>query len=292
MTYFDIITTPSKKSCKIPEIKNRQYRDLLKFTQSDSYSLFFEYLDDIIKNGIPDFDDYNIIDKAYIYLAICFLSVKSSIVIKSRLIDTEEIPLSRMMDNIEEIYNDNYFVYKVNDSMSLKIGWPTRIEIDEHIAIDYPSGIYAIIQNDTEYVLNKKEREVLVKKLPLAVLADIEMNCIDKLSVQCKLYSAIDGSSFTTDLISPMIFYTVFQVYKDNLDNFYTNMYSAIHYLKMTYADFNEITPNELTVLFHIMIKDSEEQKKKMEEESKQHNPGNTIGGRTGDSMPKFMGGL
>lgn len=44
-------------------------------------------------------------------------------------------------------------------------------------------------------------------------------------------------------------------------------MYSAIHYLKMTYEDFNDITPNELTILFNLMVKDSEEQKKKMEEE-------------------------
>lgn len=280
MKYFDIITTPSKKSCKIPEIKNKQYKDLLKFAHSDSYQPFFEYLDSLVKKYIPDFDAFNIVDKCYIYLAACFLNIKSSIMISSKLIEYEEIPLIRVMDNIEEAYSEFFYTYKVNDNLSLKVGLPVKPSFEEHITLDYASGIYSAIKNDTEYILTAEERDSLVKKLPVAVLADLEIDCIKKMKLDCELYRGVDGSALAINLVSPALYYSVFQIYKDNMDNFYTNMYSAIHYLKMTYADFNDITPNELTILFHIMVKDAEEQKKKMEEETKGGGDGSRTIGR------------
>lgn len=198
--------------------------------------------------------------------------------INSKFMGNQEIPISVLLDNIENAYNNNYFIYKINDSISLKVGWPSEIYIDETIKINYSSGIYSVIKNGTEYVLTKDERNKLIETLQPSVLIDIEIDAIKKLSVICELYKGLDGAKFDIDLITSNIFYIVFQIYKDSLDNFYMSMYSAIHYLKMTYMDFNDITPNELTILFNLMVKDSEEQKKKMEEEKNGNSNRPTIG--------------
>ena len=79
MDYYNFLTTPSGKYCEVREILNEDYLILVKFIESENYKGFYNCLDKIIKNDIIDFDNLNIIDKCYVYMAYCMYSIRGVI---------------------------------------------------------------------------------------------------------------------------------------------------------------------------------------------------------------------
>ena len=86
MDYKNYLTTPSGRYCEVKDITNEEYLILVKFLEAKKYDNFFMALDEIVKKSIPDFDDYDIVEKAYVYIAMCMYSIRPVISVNNKSI--------------------------------------------------------------------------------------------------------------------------------------------------------------------------------------------------------------
>lgn len=80
------MTTPTGRYCELSEISNSEYLILIKYLQAEDFQRFFECLNEIVKRDIIDFDDFDIVEKYYVYLAYCMYSIRGSITVKNNII--------------------------------------------------------------------------------------------------------------------------------------------------------------------------------------------------------------
>ena len=79
------------------ELSNKEYLILLKFLQGDNYKGFFENLDLKIKETVEDFDECDIVDKSYIYLAMCAYCVRGVARVSNNFIGDQDIQLATFL---------------------------------------------------------------------------------------------------------------------------------------------------------------------------------------------------
>jgi hypothetical protein len=84
MEYYNFLTTPSGRYCEVKDIINEEYLIMVKFLESENYKAFFQCLNEIVYRDIPNFDEFNIIDKCYVYMAMCMYSIKGAITINNK----------------------------------------------------------------------------------------------------------------------------------------------------------------------------------------------------------------
>ena len=84
MEYYNFLTTPSGRYCEVKDITNEEYLVMVKFIEAENYKGFFDCLNEVVKKNIPDFDEFDIVEKCYVYLAMCMYSVKGSININNK----------------------------------------------------------------------------------------------------------------------------------------------------------------------------------------------------------------
>lgn len=260
MEYYNYLTTPSGKECNLYEISNRDYLILLKFLNGDNFLGFYNKLNDLIKKSIPDFEEYDICDKAYVYMAYYYYSVKTHIKIKADKFDAVDVPLTIILDSLETEYKK-----KIIKSDFLKweceIGYPTKINPkNDSIDIDYISGLKSVGGN----ILNQEEKDSISKEAPLFLLNKIE-NIIKK-EFGMKVYFAknIAGISDISDnILNPAIFYSIAFIYKDSLEHYYNMLYLVCHYIRVQWESILNMTPLEMTILYNNFVEDKERQSKK-----------------------------
>lgn len=257
--------TPSGRKCILNEIKNDSYFILLKYIQAQDYSGFFSSLDSLILETIPDFLEFDILDKASIYLAMSFYSVHNSIFIGNKIFGTTELNLNMVIDAIEEEYKSlpKYFNYSLDNKIDLKLSLPKVIDADHKgISINYISGIQSIknIPITTLEEINKVSRE-----LPTRFSIKIEQIIKKHYSQECTIYE-----DFSINLISPEIFYLIFQVYSEKLEDYYELLYYLFEYLKWDYNTYSKFTPLETRALFNLYKEDKEKQAQEREMQLRQ----------------------
>ena len=104
MVFKNYLTTPSGRYCEIEELPNKVYFILVKYLQAQDYKKFFSILNETIKKDIPNFDDFDIVDKVYVYVAQCMYSIRGSIDVNNNQIGSQEVQLGLILNNIETSY--------------------------------------------------------------------------------------------------------------------------------------------------------------------------------------------
>lgn len=94
MEYHNFLTTPSGKYCTLHEITNAEYLVIVKFLESDNKEEALRVLDSHIKETVSDFDDFDIIDKAYVYMAFIFYNIRGYIQYKNNKLGNQRIPIT------------------------------------------------------------------------------------------------------------------------------------------------------------------------------------------------------
>lgn len=267
--FYNYLTTPSGRYCTLNEITNEKYLTLNKFGESMNIQGFFDTLNFYIKETIPDFDDFNVVDKAYIYIAYQLYSIKPSIKMMDAVnkgVETE-VQIASILNIIEEQYDDIEYVCKINDKMSLMIGIPSRVKFElENIEIDYLSGIKSVTMNDEEYKLSSSERDELIDKLPQRVLMDIQQNARLKISKKAKLLFVKEGGEI--DLFSSDLFMLVFSMMKESLESFYWRLFVSVQYIKLSHDGFMRMSPLETQLLINNYQQIQEENRKSQQRSS------------------------
>ena len=237
---------------------NREYLILLKFLNGENYKGFYGALDSLIRQSITNFDSMNLIDKAYIYIANFYYSVKSDIAVKGEIVDTVDLPLIIFLNELEESYNKELMNHNVMNFKCL-LHYPTQLLFDsnDNIDIDFSSSIRQVGNE----VLNLEQSKTLAKMLPLKYLNEIIAKIKEKYNTQISISKGIKGVKEMKDnLLNSSIFYSIAYIYKDSLENFYNMQYMITHYIRVDWQSLLDMTPVELSILYKNFIEDKERQ--------------------------------
>lgn len=259
--YYNYLTTPSGNSFNIKELTNKDFLILLKFLNGENFKGFYQALDSLISQSIPNFNELDICDKLYIYIAFYYYSVRSSISIKSEKFDSVEVPLNIMLDSIEEQYNNEKLDIKINDR-NIKIHYPRTLIFDDNnqILVDILSAIREIeglkisIDNIAE----------LRKAMPIKMINDIEYKIKQNFNLNVDIVKDVMGAAnIQESILNGGIYFSIAYIYKDSLDNFYNMQYLLCHYIRVDWQSLLSMTPVETTILYKNFIEDKERQNEK-----------------------------
>lgn len=255
------MSTPSGKHYNLKELSNKEYLILLKFLNGENFQGFYNALDTLILKSIPDFNDLDICDKAYIYIAYYFYSVRSSISIKGEKIDSMEVPLNFMLDSIENNYKKESIDIKFHN-WNAKIHYPKKLIFDEAntLLIDFLSALRYIDKIEITF----EQLESLRKSIPTKLINDVEYEVKKHLSLEVDIAKDVPGvKNIIENILNPSIFYSIAFIYKELLENFYNMQYLLTHYVRVDWESLLRMTPIETTILYKNFIEDKEKQNEK-----------------------------
>lgn len=260
--YYNYLTIPSGKGFNLKELKNKEYLVLLKFLNGENYKGFYEALDSLIQESIPDFKDFNLCDKAYIYIAYYYYSINSTLTIKGDKVDSVDIPLTIMLDSLENSFIKNKVSSKVNN-WDACIYYPKQLLFDSNddISIDKFSGLCELANNPIKDIT---QLEQLRSVMPTKYINEIEYIVDKNFNSEITICEDSPNTSKLTDtLLSPSLFYSIAYMYKELLDNFYDMQYMVAHYIRVSIDSLLEMTPVETNILYKNFIRDKERQNEK-----------------------------
>lgn len=260
MDYYNFLTTPSGHYCEVKDITNEEYLVMVKFIESENYKAFFQCIDEIVKKNIPDFDNLNVIDKCYIYMAMCMYSVKGSISVNNTQIGEQVIPISLILNNIEEMYSNKTYEYLLKKGVVLYFNLPTDFSIEDNIpVIDWFSGLYKM----NDQVLTKDQIKLLKKSLKTKDLMVIEDGIRERFFDEVDLFKGIPMNEMKMGLCSESMILNSLFFFKYPLQGFYAEMYSCCKHLKMSFNDFMKRSHVETDIFLQLAKQENEEFAKK-----------------------------
>ena len=260
MEYYNFLTTPSGRYCEVRDITNEEYLVMVKFIESENYKGFFQCLDEFAKKNINDFDSFNIIDKCYIYIAICMYSIRGTITVNNKQLGEQQISLSLILNNIENSYSEKTFTYEIKKGAVLTFGYPSKFIMEDNLpVIDWFSGFKKF--NDIE--VTDEMREKLKNTLKTKDLMGIEQVAREAFGVECDLFSGVPMNKMLLTLCSESLILNALFFYKYPLQGIYAEMYSCCKHLKMSFNDFMKRSHVETDIFLSFAKKENEEYAKK-----------------------------
>lgn len=260
MEYYNFLTTPSGKYCELRDILNKDYITIVKFIESENYAGFFGLIDEIASSNIPDFKNFNLIEKCYVYMAMCMYSIKSVISINNPKIGEQVVSLGTIINNIEDCYVEKEFNYKLNNAVELTFGFPKSFTIEDKLPIiDWFSGLKKFNGKDVSNDQIEKLKSVLKAK----DIMSIEDEARENLYVECDLFKGIPMNEMKVGLCSESLIINTLFFFKYPLEGLYAEMYSCCKHLKMSFSDFMRTTHIETEIFLSFAKKENEEYNKK-----------------------------
>ena len=260
MDYYNFLTTPSGIYCEVKDILNEDYLVLVKFIESENYKGFFDCLNELVTRDIPNFSDFNIVDKCYVYMAYCMYSIRGVIEVNHTQLKNQQIALSLIINNIEEFYVSKTFDYEIKKGMVLTFGIPTSFTIEDKIpVIDWFSGLQKFNGKD----LTNEQKEQLRGLLKSKDLLAIEQEAREVFQMDGDLFQGVPMNEMKMNLCSESLILNCLFFYKYPLEGFYAEMYSCCKHLKMSFSDFMKRSHIEIEMFLSFAKKENEEMSKK-----------------------------
>lgn len=256
MEYNNYLTTPSGRYCEVKDIKNQDYLVLVKFLQSKKYDNFFLALNEIVKRSISDFDDFDIVDKAYVYIAMCMYSIRPVISINNSAIGSQQVNLGVILDNIEGSYVRSVQVdYELKQGIVLRFGYPKSFNFDGGTIpiLDFYSGLISV----NGKVLSKEQKDKLKKQLGTKYLSFIDDFCREQFVCICDIFHGVPMNKLQMNILGQSLLYNVVSFFNMSLESFYQIMYAMIKHVRMSYSDFMKISHAETSILLKMCSQQS-----------------------------------
>lgn len=261
MEYYNFLTTPSGRYCEVKDITNRDYLLLIKFIESENFKGFFDCLNEIVLKSIPDFQDFNIVDKCYVYIAMCLYSIRGTIEVKNDKLGTQIVSLGQVLQNIEKCYHHGgLYEYDIKDGATLKFGIPSGFSIKQNLPqIDWVSGLQYL--NDKK--LSKEQVNALKPSLRAFDMMVLQKEIRQHFEMMCDIFEGVPMNELTMNICSQSLLSNVVYFFKYPLQGFYANMYACCRHLKISFNDFMERTMVETELFISFAKKQNEEMNKK-----------------------------
>ena len=260
MEYYNFLTTPSGRYCEVRDITNEEYLVMVKFIESENYKAFFQCLDEIVIKNIPDFDSFNIIDKCYVYLAMCMYSVRGSITVNNKQLGDQLIQLGQILNNIESAYTYKSFEYELKKGAVLTFEYPTSFNIEDNMpVIDWFSGFNKF--NDIE--VTPEMRDKLKSNLKAKDLMAVEQIARETFDIEVDLFQGVPMNEMKMNLCSESLIMNSMYFFKYPLEGLYMEMYSCCKHLKMSFTDYMKRSHAETEMFLSFAKRENEEFAKK-----------------------------
>ena len=256
MEYNNYLTTPSGRYCQVKDIKNQDYLVLVKFLQARKFDNFFVALNEVVKRSIPDFEDFDIVDKAYVYIAMCMYSIRPVISVNNSAIGSQQVNLGIILDNIEGSYVRSVQVdYELKQGIVMRFGYPKSFTFDGGSVpiLDFYSGLISV----NGKVLTKEQKQILKKRLGTKQLSFIDDFCRQKFVCVCDIFHGVPMNKLQMNILGQSLLYNVVSFYNMSLQVFYQIMYAMIKHVRMTYSDFMKISHAETSILLKMCSQQS-----------------------------------
>lgn len=261
--YYNYFTTPSGIECSLYEITNKEYLVLLKFLQSENFTGFFKCLDCFIKRTIKDFDNFLYIDKIYTYIAFAFYNIKPNVSISHPKLGPTDLSLTNLLGDIESAFVSKAEIIEINDSIKIKIHYARKFHYEADTPIvDYDTCICEIAKNGEWQKISPVEASQLMEVLDTQTASKIEIKARNAFNNKINIFKLPMMNPVYADTNSADMLYLVCSLFKENLQNYYTELYIATHYMKMDKYGFDTLTPVEMSIVLKIMEEDKEKQNK------------------------------
>lgn len=251
MEYNNYLTTPSGRYCQVKDIKNQDYLVLVKFLQARKFDNFFVALNEVVKRSIPDFEDFDIVDKAYVYIAMCMYSIRPVISVNNSAIGSQQVNLGIILDNIEGSYVRSVQVdYELKQGIVMRFGYPKSFTFDGGSVpiLDFYSGLISV----NGKVLSNEQKQILKKRLGTKQLSFIDDFCRQKFVCVCDIFHGVPMNKLQMNILGQSLLYNVVSFYNMSLQVFYQVMYAMIKHVRMTYSDFMKISHAETSILLKL----------------------------------------
>lgn len=266
--YYNTLSTPSGKEYKLYEMQNKEYVVLLKFLQAENFSGFFESLDKIIEYSIPDIKDLDIIDRMYVYIAFYYYNISPTMPIKHPKLGPVDLKLENVLNSIEKSYINEHKFFKLNDKIEADVHYARDFYFEEgKPVVNYATCIKRLKVNEWVNV-SKQDSERVFDTISTDVGMKIEMHARNELSSKINVFDLPMMEPVYININSQELIYFVFNLFKENLQNYYTELYISVQYLKMDKQSFDSLTPAEAMIMLKIMADDKEKQNKEMKKGS------------------------
>lgn len=269
MDYKNYLTTPSGRYCEVKDITNQEYLILVKFLEAKKYDNFFMALDEIVKKSIPDFDDYDIVEKAYVYIAMCMYSIRPVISVNNKSIGSQQVSLITILNNIEGSYITGVqYDFQLKQGIVLRFGYPKRFVFDGGVTpiLDYFSGLVSINGNPVDDQMRKRLKESMGTKY----LSFIDDFCREQFVCICDIFHGVVMNKLEMNILGQSLLFNVISFYSMSLQVFYKILYAMVKHVRMSYSDFMKISHAEASIIIGICS----QQNKKMNESAKGGNIG------------------
>lgn len=262
MYYYNYLTTPSGKYCILHEMSNKEYLVLLKFLQADNYKGFFDNLNEKIYETIKDFDSFNIVDKCYVYLALCVYSVRSVAKVSNNFIGDQDVELTLLLNNIEKCFQDKRIYFQINDKIKITFGVPTKFYVDKsnNIVIDYLSNVLEI--NDKKLSIEEKEKFLssISTKLKLQMEEKVMSNLLDKFDI----FDGVPMNKLELPLYRFPLIFNIANIYRMGLKSFYDVLYMCTKHAKMSYDGFMDLSYMETDIILKTCLEEKQREAEQM----------------------------
>ena len=263
MRYYNYLTTPSGKYCELNEISNKEYLVLLKFLQADNYRGFFKNLDEKVKETVPDFSNYNIVDKCYVYLALCTYSIRSVARVSNNFIGDQDVELTLLLDNIEKSYHDKRIIFDLNEKVKIVMGVPTKFYVDENnnITIDYLSNILSVNEKKMDEESSLRLLNALSTKQKMLIEEKVKSNLTEKFDI----FENVPMNKLEIPLYRFPLILNIANIFRMGLKSFYDVMYMCMRHVEMDYQGFMELSYMESDIILKTCIEEKQEEAKRMD---------------------------
>ena len=188
-------------------------------------------------------------------MAACFYSVHNTIVTENTVLGPIELPLTVLLDALENSYTrlPLTYSYELSPTITTELTLPTKLSFTHtDISIEYLTGLTKI--RDIEFN-SAEEKLQFASGIDPKIAIRLEHTIKKQFSATCHLFNDI-----SVDLIAPDIFYLIFQVFAEKLDDYYELLYYCFEYLKWSWNTFEQFTPLETRILFNQFKIDKERQ--------------------------------
>ena len=230
------LNLPSGASARVPELTNRHYLSIIKYSENKDYEGVNTYLHELLNID----SSLDIIDRFYLMIAYRMIFVNESLIFKNDAQNTLEYDLNLVLQKLEAAYT-NYDSIIEDKGVHITVGLPRSLYFNSIDDI-YDSIIKSIILNNKHIIfseLSATEKETILSHLPQTVF--VKMNSyIDRLSEMFEGIVIMDDNpqfnldTLKVDIISNGMIAFIAAIYSHNI----------IDYMEVLYGYLTKICPN------------------------------------------------
>jgi hypothetical protein len=260
-------------NCK--ELKNKDYINILKYSQNQDYKNLSIFLEDFLKNNLSSQDEYkklHLIDKVIILLTIRSVCVSSEITLESKKLNkiVKKINLIQTINDLTRISFKSSI--KLSDNLCLNLNIPKKLSFASFDDI-LENSIYSLTENNKEKILTFNEIKELLNILPGNLFFEIK-SYITQLENYLNTIVLIEKdenfnlTGINCSIHNNTLFNFLLSVFSDSLLNFYQLIYIFNTKLHTSKANFDELTPAESNLMINLYVQEQEEIEKASKKQS------------------------